>query len=193
MARIGADQALVIVDPQNDFCPGGTLAVPGGDSIFPTVNRLMPHFEQVIATQDWHPANHSSFVQQGGPWPVHCVQGGHGAAFHAELDRSGIDAIVQKGTDVGTDGYSGFAGTDLADRLRQARAQRVVVCGLATDYCVRATVLEAIQHGFAVAVVTDAIAAVNVHSEDGQKALDDMRAAGAQLVTAEELLEADKP
>lgn len=176
-----------MVDPQNDFCPGGSLAVPGGDAIFENVNRLMPRFGQVYATQDWHPPAHSSFQQQGGPWPVHCVQGSPGAAFHPTLNQAAITTVVRKGIDMGTDGYSGFAGTDLAARLRRDGVDRLVICGLATDYCVRATVLEAIEHGFSTAVVMDAIAAVNVHPDDGRKALEEMRRAGAELVTTESL------
>ena len=185
---IGEHDALLVVDPQNDFCPGGALAVPGGDAIFYNVNRLLPRFRHVLATQDWHPANHSSFAAQGGPWPPHCVQGTRGAAFHPALHPEHIQEIVRKGGDVAADGYSGFAGTDLAARLRARGIQRVFVCGLATDYCVRATVLEALAAGFQAAVVTDAIAAVNVSPDDGPKALADMHSAGAELVTAEDLL-----
>lgn len=182
-----SDEALLIVDPQLDFCPGGALAVPDGDAIFPVINELMPCFRHVLATQDWHPANHSSFAAQGGPWPVHCVQGTTGASFHPALRAGGVQEVIRKGVDVATDGYSGFAGTNLAGRLRQVGARRLVVCGLATDYCVRATVLEARQQGFDVAVVTDAIAAVNLHPDDGAQALKDMRSADATLMKSEDL------
>jgi len=190
MKPIGRRDALLVVDPQNDFCPGGALAVSDGDRIFDNVNRLTPRFGHVLATQDWHPANHSSFQTQGGPWPVHCVQSSHGAAFHARLHPERIQQVIQKGLDVGTDGYSGFAGTDLAARLRNLGVERLVLCGLATDYCVRATALEALRNGFEAAVVTDAIAAVNVHPDDGQKALDEMTAAGVELVNTAEVLAA---
>jgi len=184
---IGDRDALIVVDPQNDFCPGGALAVPRGDAIFGNVNRLLPRFRHVLATQDWHPADHSSFAAQGGPWPPHCLQGSHGAEFHPALHPEWIQEVVRKGVDVATDGYSGFAGTDLAERLHARGIERVVVCGLATDYCVRATVLEALQHGFRAAVVTDAVAAVNIQPDDGTEALKEMHAAGATLVTTDAL------
>ncbi|MDE3074753.1 MAG: isochorismatase family protein [Chloroflexota bacterium] len=193
MFEVSTNDALVIVDPQNDFCPGGALPVPHGDLIFGNINRLQPHFRHVLATQDWHPPNHSSFLPQGGPWPPHCIRDTDGAGLHRSLDRAGIREVVQKGVDVATDGYSGFAGTDLAERLRRRGVSRIVACGLATDYCVRATVLEAIQHGFAAAVVIDAIAAVDVHPGDGQRALDEMRAAGAQLVSTDEVAGSQHP
>jgi len=144
-------------------------------------------FSIVFATQDFHPPHHSSFSEQGGPWPVHCVQGTHGAEFHPNLDTSRFDDVIQKGTDVATDGYSGFAGTDLADRLWARGAQRVFVVGLATDYCVRATALEAVGDGFETVVVTDAIRAVNVQPDDGAKALDEMDAGGATLIASDRL------
>jgi nicotinamidase/pyrazinamidase len=179
--------ALIVVDVQNDFCPGGALAVPKGDDVVPVINGLMPLFSHVLATQDFHPPAHSSFAEQGGPWPVHCVQGTPGAEFHPSLNTSAIDEIVQKGDDPATDGYSGFAGTDLADRLRSLGVKRVVVTGLATDYCVRATSVEAVGHGFEVAVVTDAIRAVDVNAGDGEKAVAEMESAGAALIQAEQI------
>jgi len=185
--QINDDDALVVVDVQNDFCPGGALAVPDGDAVVGVINRLMPLFSIVFATQDYHPPGHSSFVEQGGPWPVHCVQGTPGAEFHPNLDTSRFDEVFQKGTDPATDGYSGFAGTDLADRLWARGAKRVFVCGLATDYCVRATVLEAIGNGFEAVVITDAIRAVNIEPDDGAAAERDMAAGGATLITAERL------
>ncbi|HEU0168727.1 MAG TPA: nicotinamidase [Chloroflexota bacterium] len=187
MDAIGGRDALIVVDPQNDFCPGGALAVPGGDAVFDAVNRLLPRFQYVLATQDWHPANHSSFAAQGGPWPPHCVQGTRGAEFHPALHQERIREVVRKGVDVATDGYSGFAGTNLTERLRARGITRVVVCGLATDYCVRATALEALSAGFRAAVVTDAVAAVNVNPDDGATALAEMRAAGVELLTTSEL------
>jgi nicotinamidase/pyrazinamidase len=185
--KVSDTDALIVVDVQNDFCPGGALAVPEGDQVVPVINGLMPLFEHVLATQDFHPPGHSSFAEQGGPWPVHCVQGTPGAELHPSLDTGGLDEVVQKGIDLQTDGYSGFAGTDLADRLRRMGTNRVIVTGLATDYCVRATVIEAIEHGFEVAVVTDAIRAVDVQPGDGAKAVEEMRKSGATLVTAEQI------
>jgi nicotinamidase/pyrazinamidase len=177
--------ALLVVDVQNDFCPGGALAVPAGGDVVEVINWLTPRFSHVIATQDFHPPGHSSFAEQGGPWPAHCVQGTRGADFHPGLDLDRIDEIVQKGTDLETDGYSGFAGTDLADRLGRRGVDRVFVTGLATDYCVRATALEAIEQGFDVVVLTDAIAAVDVNDGDGERALEEMRVAGATLETSD--------
>ncbi len=182
--RIEEHDALVVVDVQNDFCEGGALAVPDGDAVVPVINRLMPRFRHVLATQDYHPPHHSSFAEEGGPWPVHCVQGTKGAEFHPDLDTSRIHEVVRKGTDPSVDGYSGFAGTDLADRLRNRGVRRVFVCGLATDYCVRATAIEAVQHGFETVVLTDACRAVDVEPGDGERALEEMRAAGAALATS---------
>lgn len=178
---------LLIVDVQNDFCPGGALAVPDGDAVVDVINTLMPRFGYVIATQDFHPPGHSSFVEQGGPWPVHCVQGTPGAELHPALDVDGIDEIVQKGTDPATDGYSGFAGTDLARRLHARGARRVFIAGLATDYCVRATAIEAVEHGFEAVVLTDAVRAVNVAPADGDRALGEMLDAGAATLTTDRL------
>jgi nicotinamidase/pyrazinamidase len=178
---------LIVVDVQNDFCPGGALPVPDGDAVVPVINRLMPRFGRVIATQDFHPLRHSSFAEQGGPWPEHCVQSTPGAEFHPGLDTDAIDEIVQKGTDLATDGYSGFAGTDLAERLRDAGANKVFVVGLATDYCVRATAIEAVANGFETIVLTDAIRAVDVQPGDGDRAVAEMRSGGAATTTTEQL------
>ncbi len=179
--------ALIVVDVQNDFCPGGALAVPDGHDVVPIINDLMSRFSYVVATQDFHPPGHSSFAEHGGPWPEHCVQGTTGADFHPELDTDGIDEVVQKGTDPTTDGYSGFAGTDLAARLERRGVERVFVTGLATDYCVRATALEAIEHGFDVVVLTNAIRAVDVEPGDGDRAIEDMEQAGTATETSERL------
>lgn len=178
---------LIVVDVQNDFCPGGALAVPDGDAVVPVINQLMPRFNRVIATQDFHPPGHSSFTDQGGPWPAHCVQGTTGAEFHHALDTDAIDEVVQKGTDLATDGYSGFAGTDLAERLRKAGASRVFITGLATDYCVRATAIEAVENGFDAVVLTDAIRAVDVRAGDGDRAVAEMQTAGAATTTSDRL------
>ena len=173
--------ALVVVDVQNDFLPGGALAVAEGDRVLVPLNELMPKFAHVFATRDWHPRNHRSFRAQGGPWPVHCVQGTLGAAFAPKLQLSNVQSVISKGVDQGSEGYSGFEGTDLEERLRAAGAKRVFVGGLATDYCVKATALDARRRGFEVVVVTDAIAAVNVKPSDEAKALDVMRGAGCTL------------
>ncbi len=179
--------ALIVVDVQNDFCPGGALAVPAGDEVVDVINGVMPYFSYVVATQDFHPPGHSSFTEQGGPWPVHCVQATTGAELHPELQQETIDEVVQKGTDPRTDGYSGFTGTDLADRLRSRGIKRVFVAGLATDYCVRSTTIEAIENGFDAVVLADAIRAVDVNAGDGDAAVGDMRKAGAAIESAESL------
>ncbi len=185
--KVTNTDALIVVDVQNDFCPGGALAVTDGDQVVPVINNLMPRFEHVLATQDFHPPGHSSFEEQGGPWPVHCVQGTAGAALHPDLNEGSLDEIVQKGTDLATDGYSGFAGTDLAERLRDRGIRRVFVTGLATDYCVRATAIEATEHGFDVVVLADAIRAVDVNAGDGERALAEMERSGATLLTSDGL------
>ncbi|MDQ2663699.1 MAG: nicotinamidase [Candidatus Eremiobacteraeota bacterium] len=179
--------ALIVVDPQNDFLPGGTLAVAEGERIFAPVNAVMPSFEHVYATRDWHPENHRYFSKFGGPWPLHCLQNTRGAEFSQHLQTQLIDEVVSKGVDPETDGYSGFAGTDLAARLREQGVRRVFVCGLATDYCVKATAIEAIKNGFEALVLTDAIAAVNVKPEDEAAALDAMRASGVELITTSQI------
>ncbi len=185
--EITDSDALIVVDVQNDFCPGGALAVPNGNEVVGVINGLMPLFSIVFATQDFHPAGHSSFTEQDGPWPVHCVEETPGAGFHRKLDTARFDEVFRKGTDVETDGYSGFAGTDLADRLWARGARRVFVAGLATDYCVRATVLEALANGFETLVVVDAVRAVDEQPGDGRKALDEVAEAGATLISAERL------
>ncbi|HVA36523.1 MAG TPA: nicotinamidase [Candidatus Dormibacteraeota bacterium] len=182
-----ADDALIVVDLQNDFLPGGSLPVAEGNRVFVPINALMPRFQHVYATRDWHPRHHASFQAQGGPWPFHCLQGTPGAEFSPLLDRTEIDEVISKGVDPQTDGYSAFAGTDLAERLRRHGVRRLFVCGLATDYCVKATALEGLGHGFEVLVVTDAIAAVKVKPEDEAAALEEMRRAGVRFVTSDRI------
>ena len=175
------DDALVIVDVQHDFLPGGALGVAEGERIFAPIDTLAPRFARVYATRDWHPADHSSYEQHGGPWPVHCVANTHGAAFDPRLDLGKVDVVVDKGTDRETDGYSGFAATILADDLRAHGVRRVFVCGLATDYCVKATALDAKAAGFDAVVLEDAAAAVNVDPGDEQRALQELRDAGVAV------------
>jgi nicotinamidase/pyrazinamidase len=176
-------RALIIVDFQNDFTPGGALAVPEGDSIAGKLNALAASgdYDLVIATRDWHPADHSSFAEQGGPWPVHCVAGTQGAQLHPGLDRSPIDITVDKGQDVKTDGYSGFAGTDLEELLRERGITQVTVVGLATDYCVKNTALDALRAGFAVTVDASGVRGVEVQPGDSERALAEVRAAGGVI------------
>lgn len=192
------DAALILVDIQNDFCPGGALAVAGGDEIVATVNRLMPRFPLVVSTQDWHPANHISFKERGGPWPPHCVQGTTGAELHPALDTGTIVNYFRKASSPDKDAYSEFEGTDengrtLDEFLKSRNVKRVYVVGLATDYCVKATVLDALKLSYEVYAVTDAMRAVNVNPNDGANALGEMERNGAQLITSDEILERSDP
>ncbi len=190
MRRISVDSqkdALLIVDVQNDFCPGGALAVPRGDELVPIINRLLEQPWLSVATKDWHPADHSSFKTRGGPWPPHCVQGTAGAELHPELDAAKIRLVIAKGSHPDRDAYSGFQGTGLAKLLREKGVNRVVVCGIATDYCVRATAHDALQEGFEVLVLEDAIRGVEVQPGDSQRALEELRQAGAEVVISSDL------
>jgi nicotinamidase/pyrazinamidase len=176
-------EALVIVDFQNDFTPGGALAVPGGDEIAERVNELAkdPRFELVIATRDWHPADHGSFKERGGIWPVHCVQDTEGAELHPALDVTQVDVILDKGQDPGTDGYSGFDGTELEQLLRERGIDRIAVVGLATDYCVKHTALDARAAGFDVVVDRAGVRGVEVERGDSERAFEEVEAAGATV------------
>jgi nicotinamidase/pyrazinamidase len=177
-------RALVIVDFQNDFTPPhGALAVPDGDAIADRVNELARsgEFDLVVATRDWHPPDHGSFAERGGPWPVHCVADTPGAQLHPGLDASRVDVIVDKGQDPDTEGYSGFQGTRLEELLRERGIDQVTVVGLATDYCVKNTALDALRAGFQVTVDTDAVRGVEVQPGDSERALDELREAGATV------------
>lgn len=202
--------ALILVDIQNDFCPGGALAVARGDEVVPVANRLAPLFELVVATQDWHPADHASFAVNhpgrsigelieldGLPqvlWPAHCVQESEGAAFRADLDTDRIAAVFQKGTDPEIDSYSGFhdnghrKSTGLADYLRARGVDRIAVMGLATDYCVKLTALDGIAEGFAVTLVEDGTRGVELNPGDCAAAVAEMRAAGVEITESDELI-----
>jgi nicotinamidase/pyrazinamidase len=197
-------RALILVDLQNDFCPGGALAVANGDETIAIANRLLPHFATIAATQDWHPANHGSFAANHPGkqpyemidlhglmqvlWPVHCVQDTPGAELRGDLDRSRITEVFHKGTDPAIDSYSGFfdngkrKATGLAEWLRSRWVQQVYVMGLATDYCVRATAMDARSLGFDVWVVQDGCRAVEVKPGDGERALAELRGAGCAIV-----------
>ncbi len=176
-------EALVIVDFQNDFTPGGALAVPGGDAVADHLNELAadPRFDLVVATRDWHPPDHGSFDSEGGPWPIHCVQDSDGAELHAALDRASIDVVVDKGQNPNTEGYSGFDETGLERLLRERGIDRLTIAGLATDYCVKNTALDALRHGFEVTVDSDGVRGVDVQPGDSERALDELRAAGAEV------------
>jgi len=178
---------LLLVDVQNDFLPGGALAVPAGDAILGPLNQCIGEFDRlglpVFATRDWHPAGHCSFREQDGPWPVHCVAGTWGAEFSTQLRLPPSARTVSKGQDLRRDAYSGFQGTDLALQLGNLRCRRLFVGGLATDYCVLATVKDALAAGFGVVVLADAVGAVNVRPQDGAKALQEMAASGAEIAS----------
>jgi nicotinamidase/pyrazinamidase len=179
--------ALLIVDVQNDFCPGGALGVTEGDQVVPVLNRWIEVAERqnipVYLTRDWHPAGHISFNERGGPWPPHCVQDTPGASFRSDLHLPAQPHIISKGSALDRDSYSAFGGTDLGQSLRNAGIRRVWVGGLAQDYCVRATALDALAEGLEVHVIVDGTRAVNVHPDDGRRALDEMQRAGAILET----------
>jgi nicotinamidase/pyrazinamidase len=184
--------ALLIIDFQNDFTPGGALAVPEGDEIAEPVKELAGKYDVVVATRDWHPPDHSSFAEQGGPWPVHCVAGTPGADFHPAMKGIDLDAVVDVGRERDDQGYSGFEKSDLAEILRARGVDRVSVCGLATDYCVRASAIDACREGFDVTVVSDAIRGVEVEPGDSERAISDMKSAGARIATSADLLERAK-
>jgi nicotinamidase/pyrazinamidase len=161
--------ALVIVDVQHDFLPGGALGVPAGDEVIAALVEAAgaEEVDVVVASRDAHPADHVSFAERGGAWPVHCVAGTRGAQLHPEIAALPLDRVVDKGTDSAQDAYSAFDGTGLGDYLRGRGIDRVLVGGLATDYCVRATALDAIAEGFATTVLAAASRAVDVAAGDG--------------------------
>jgi nicotinamidase/pyrazinamidase len=197
-------KCLILVDIQNDFLPGGALAVPDGDAVIPLANKLQAVFPLVVATQDWHPANHGSFAAShpgksafeqielnGLPqtlWPVHCVQNTLGAALAGSLKQERITKIFQKGTDAGIDSYSGLfdnghrKSTGLGEWLKEKGVTEVFVCGLATDYCVKFTALDAVQFGFKTSLVEDASRGVNIRPDDVKKAIAEMKSAGVTVV-----------
>ena len=176
--------ALVVVDVQNDFCPGGALAVDQGDSIIPRINNVIQSFEgrglPIFFTRDWHPTDHVSFRNRGGPWPQHCVMGTPGAEFHPALKKPEGSMVVSKGSLPNSEAYSGFQGTDLATRMRKLGVREVVIGGLATDYCVKETALDAIEAGFEASILEDCIMGVEVHKGDSIRALQAMVKAGAK-------------
>lgn len=182
---------LLIVDVQNDFLPGGSLAVPRGDEVVLVINRYLQIFAAyrlpVYATRDWHPERHCSFLAQGGPWPPHCIADTRGAQFAASLQLPSSAVIISKATTVEQDAYSGFQGTNLDQLLRTANIRRLFIGGLATDYCVLNTVRDALQLGYEVLLLGDAIRAVDVQSGDGLRAEEEMTKLGAQRITVEEV------
>jgi nicotinamidase/pyrazinamidase len=207
-----ARSALVLVDIQNDFVPGGALAVRDGDRVAPVANSLMDRFELIVATQDWHPRDHGSFAANhpgrragevidlnGLPqvlWPVHCVQGTRGAELVAALKRERIATVFQKGTDAGIDSYSGFfdnghrRATGMGDWLKQRRVREIYLMGLATDYCVKFTALDGRKLGFAVVLVEDGCRGVELYPGDVGRAVAEMKAAGVRVIQSGELMQA---
>lgn len=206
--RINA--ALIMVDLQNDFCEGGALEVSGGSSVIPLANQLQPYFRLVVATQDWHPADHTSFASNHPGhgisdairighvlqilWPDHCIQGGHGAEFYPDLNISRVDKIIHKGTDSSIDSYSAFfdnehlRSTGLGDYLHEHNIHDVYILGLATDYCVKYSALDAKQLGFNVYVIEDACRGVDLAEGDVVSALDEMRASGIHVITSDVIM-----
>lgn len=202
--------ALIMVDLQNDFCQGGSLAVPGGDEVVPLANRLQSRFDLVVATQDWHPHDHTSFaanhpgyavgevIDLDGAdqvlWPVHCVQATQGSAFHPALNTEEVDRVFHKGVDKFIDSYSAFfdnahqRATGLGDYLKNHGVEKVYLMGLATDYCVKFSALDAKHLGFDVYVIEDACRGVELHTGDVTRAFDEMRAAGIHLVKSSEVV-----
>jgi len=184
-------RALIVVDVQNDFCPGGTLAVPHGDDVVELLNRLIDEFldrgEPVYKSRDWHPPTTKHFAAHGGDWPVHCVQNTKGAEFHPALRNDPRINVISKGLG-DTNCYSAFDETNLLDQLHQQNVEEVVVGGLATDYCVKSTVLDALKNGFKVKALENAMRAVDVQPGDGDRAIEEMRAAGAVILSTEDRL-----
>ncbi len=181
-----SDDALIVVDPQVDFFPGGALPVRDGDAILPTVNEAMDRFRSrglpVFITRDWHPADHCSFQANGGSWPSHCVRGTAGAELHAGLEPPPLFTMVHKATESDREAYSDFDGTGLAELLRDRGVRRVYVAGLALDYCVKATCLDAVDAGFETVLLIDGTRAVNVDPEDGDRALEQMTVVGVRAM-----------
>jgi nicotinamidase/pyrazinamidase len=187
---IDKSTALVVVDIQNDFCPGGALAVSNGDKVVSVLNKYIQLFRKagapIFYTRDWHPQDHSSFKAQGGPWPPHCVQGTDGAKFHPDLIPPTPGEVISK-ADEKDEAYSFFQGTDMAEKLRRQGITTLLVGGLATDYCVRETVLDGLKFGFKVYHLDDASKGVNVRPDDSDQALQEMVSKGAKRITVSDL------
>ncbi len=194
MQAPGPGDALLVVDVQNDFLPGGALGLRGGDAVVAPANRMLAawrkHGLPVFLSRDWHPDGHCSFAAQGGPWPVHCVAGTRGAEFAAALVTAPDDVVISKATRADKDAYSALDGTPLAAELRARGVGRLFIAGLATDYCVRATGRDARAAGLDVVVLTDAVCAVDVQPGDGERALHELAAAGCELSTTAATLRA---
>ncbi len=190
------NQALLIVDVQNDFCPGGALAVPQGDQIIPILNKYIQEFLKrqlpIFASRDWHPKKTTHFKDFGGPWPVHCVQKTNGAEFHKDLNLSKETTIISKGMDPDQDSYSAFQGFDSHRKpfqaiLKSIGIQELYVGGLATDYCVKSSCLDALKNGYRVNLLSDAIKGVNLNPADSDEAINQMLEQGAEKVTLQDV------
>lgn len=190
--NITNNSALIIVDVQNDFCPGGALPVPGGNKVVPVLNLYIQKFKvrglPVYFTRDWHPDTHISFKPQGGVWPPHCVQNTSGAGFHPDLFIPPDTVVISKGTDPARDAYSGFQGTDLHGQLKKRDIKRLFIGGLATDYCVKSTVLDALEAGFETAFLADASRGVDVRPGDSERAVEDMLREGAIKIVLRDII-----
>ena len=174
-------RALMVIDVQNDFLPGGALAVPDGDEVIEPINTLAadPAFDVVIATRDWHPADHSSFRAQGGPWPPHCVQGTPGAQLSADLDTARIDVVIDKGTTIEADGYSAFESDELRTLVRTERIVAATIVGLTTDFCVLNTARDALREGLTVTIERAAVRGID--ADGAHRALEELAALGARI------------
>ena len=185
--KLSKNEALIIVDVQRDFCPGGALPVLEGDQVVPVLNEYIKLFKKanarIFATRDWHPPNHISFKMYGGPWPPHCIQQSEGAKFHPSLKLPDDTSIISKAMDPAKESYSGFDGTTLAEELKKEGVARVFVGGLATDYCVKQTVLDAIALGFETVLLLDATRGINAKPRDVEQAIDEMAAKGVEKAT----------
>jgi nicotinamidase/pyrazinamidase len=195
MSSSRSSKALLVVDVQNDFCPGGALGIHGGDRIIPILNRYIKYFEKenlpIFVTRDWHPKVTKHFQQFGGVWPIHCIEGSYGAQFHPELEFPRKALVMSKGMDPEEDSYSAFHATDpdertLANLLNKLGVSQIYIGGLATDYCVKYSVLDALSGGLEVFVLTDAVAGVNLQPEDSSVALQEMVGRGARKTICEE-------
>jgi len=189
--KVNERDALIIVDLQKDFCPEGALPVPGGDQVVPILNKYIEIFRKVgahiFATRDWHPQNHSSFKAYGGMWPPHCIQKTEGAKFHPSLMLPKEVKVISKATDPSKEAYSGFDGTELKEELKKKGVKRVFVGGLATDYCVKNTVLDALKYGFETVLLEDAIRGVNLKPEDSDEAIKEMVNKGAKKAMSSDM------
>lgn len=185
-------KALIIVDVQKDFCPGGALAVPNGDKVIKPINKVIKLFEKndmpIFFTRDWHPPKHCSFKDFGGPWPEHCVADTEGALFHDDLYMPESAEIISKAETVQSDAYSGFESTTLYTKLKEQKIEEVYIAGLATDYCVKSTVLDALKLGYRTNVIEEAVAAVNFNEGDDEKAFSEMRIGGVRVVNIDDII-----